>query len=190
LGTGVEYRVLIGQEAAEHLNELTGLYTEVYSEPPYEWGPEHAALFRERFDVQRRQEGFALVTACENGYLVGFGFGVTLQPTTPWWRNLLTPLPADLTTERPGRTWALVELLVRAPCRRQHVARTIHDTLLTDRPEERATLTVLPAATPAVAAYRAWGWTQVGQKRNPLPGAPVFAVMLKELRVRPRAEPA
>ncbi len=107
LGTGIDYQALNGQEAAQHLNELTDLYTEVYSEPPYAWGPEHAALFRERFDVQRRQEGFTLVTAGEHGHLVGFGFGVTLQPTTPWWRNLLTPLPDDLTAERPGRTWAL-----------------------------------------------------------------------------------
>ncbi|MGN9782594.1 hypothetical protein ACTMTF_14280 [Nonomuraea sp. ZG12] len=130
LGTEAEYRVLNGQEAAEHLDELTDLYTEVYSEPPYEWGPEHASLFRERFDVQRRQEGFALVTAGEHGHLVGFGFGVTLQPTTPWWRNLLAPLPDDLTTERSGRTWALVELLVGAvaatacsPDHPRHVAR-------------------------------------------------------------------
>lgn len=183
MGTGIDYQALNGQEAAQHLNELTDLYTEVYSEPPYAWGPEHAALFRERFDVQRRQEGFTLVTAGEHGHLVGFGFGVTLQPTTPWWRNLLTPLPDDLTAERPGRTWALVELLVRAPWRRRHVAQTIHDTLLAGRSEERATLTVLPAARPALAAYRTWGWTQVGQKRNPLPGAPIFAVMLKGLRV-------
>ncbi|GGP16630.1 hypothetical protein GCM10012278_81240 [Nonomuraea glycinis] len=183
MGTGIEYQALNGQEAAQHLNELTDLYTEVYSESPYAWGPEHAALFRERFDVQRRQKGFARVTAGEHGSLVGFGFGVTLQPTTPWWRNLRTPLPDDLTAERPGRTWALVELLVRPPWRRRHVAQTIHDTLLAGRSEERATLTVLPAAAPAVAAYRTWGWTQVGQKRNPLPGAPIFAVMLKGLRV-------
>jgi hypothetical protein len=54
--------------------------------------------------------------------------------------------------------------------------------LLTGRQEERATLTVLPAAVPAVAAYQKWGWYKVAEKRNPLPGAPVFAVMVKDLR--------
>ncbi|MGN9844814.1 GNAT family N-acetyltransferase [Nonomuraea sp. H19] len=177
----IEYHAVPGDEAASRIEEYRALYAEVYGEPPYEWGAEHADLFVERFAVQRRQEGFALVEARHKAQLVGLGFGVTLLPSTPWWRNLVTPLPESMTTERPGRTWALVELLVRAPWRRRHVARTIHDLLLTGRPEERATLTVLPAATPAVAAYRKWGWRQVGEKRNPLPGAPVFAVMVRGL---------
>ena len=45
------------------MDELHALYSEVYAEPPYEWGQEHAELFAERFEVQRRQEGFALVEA-------------------------------------------------------------------------------------------------------------------------------
>jgi hypothetical protein len=57
----------------------------------------------------------------------------------------------------------------------------MHDLLLHDRPEERATLTVLPAAAPAQAAYRKWGWHRVAQKRNPLPGSPLFDVLLKQL---------
>ena len=52
--------------------------------------------------------------------------------------------------------------------------------LLEDRPEERATLTVLPEATPAQAAYKTWGWHKAAQKRNPLPGSPVFDVLLRE----------
>lgn len=175
------YEPVGGEQAADQVGELEAVYREVYGEPPYEWGEEHARLFRERFAVQCRQEGFRLVTARDGGRLVAFGFGVTLRPTTPWWRDLVTPLPEEVTTERPGRTWALVELLVRVPWRRRHVAETIHDMLLAGRPEERATLTVLPAAAPAVAAYRKWGWRKVGEKRNPLPGAPVFAVMLRDL---------
>jgi hypothetical protein len=115
------------------------------------WGEEHADLFAARFEIQRRQEGFALVEARDGADLAGFAFGVTLQPTTPWWNNLTSPLPAEVTTERPGRTFALVEMLVRAPWRRRHVAQGMHDLLLDDRPEERATLTVLPAAAPAQA---------------------------------------
>lgn len=168
-------------QAAAQLGELRALYREVYAEPPYEWGEDHAALFADRFQVQCRQEGFSLVEARDGTELAGFTFGVTLQPTTPWWHNLTTTLPAEITTERPGRTLALVELLVRAPWRRHHIARGIHDLLLKDRREERATLTVLPAAAPAQAAYRKWGWQRVAQKRNPLPGSPVFDVMIKEL---------
>ena len=177
----ISFQEIDGEEATSHLGELRTLYSEVYAEPPYEWGDDHAALFADRFEVQRRQEGFTLVEARDGHELTGFGFGVTLQPSTPWWHNLTTPLPSEITTERDGRTFALVELLVRAPWRRQHLAQAMHDLLLKDRPEERATLTVLPAAAPAQAAYRQWGWRKVAQKRNPLPGSPLFDVLVKQL---------
>ena len=72
-----------------------------------------------------------------------------LRPSTSWWRQLTTPLPDEVTSEHPGRTFALVELLVRASWRRQGIAAALHDLILEDRPEERATLTVPPTATPA-----------------------------------------
>jgi GNAT superfamily N-acetyltransferase len=169
------------EQAARHVDELAALYAEVYAEPPYEWGQEHITLFVKRFDGQRRQDGFTLVEARHQGQLVGMGFGVTLLPNTPWWQNLTTPMSPDVTAERPNRTFALVELLVRASWRRQHVAETMHDRLLVDRAEERTTLTVLPTAEAAQTAYRKWGWQRVAQKRNPLPGSPVFDVLVRPL---------
>jgi GNAT superfamily N-acetyltransferase len=177
----ITFQMIGGEDAAAHLGELRALYGEVYAESPYEWGDDHAALFAERFEGQRRQGGFALVEARDFPELAGFAFGVTLRPSTPWWQNLTTTLPAEVTTEWPGRTFALVEMLVRARWRRQHIAQAMHDLLLKDRPEERATLTVLPAAAPAQAAYRKWGWHKVAQKRNPLPGSPLFNVLIKPL---------
>jgi hypothetical protein len=183
----VTFRSLDGEQALAHLEELRDLYLDVYADPPYEWGSEHADLFAERFKGQASADGFALVEARNGNELVGIAFGVTLQPTTPWWQNLLEPLPETVTTERPGRTFAVVELLVKKARRRQHLARDMHDLLLSDRPEERATLTVLPAATPAQRAYAKWGWHRVARKRNPLPGSPVFDVMVKELDKRTRS---
>ena len=177
----ISFQVIDGAEAKSHLGELRALYREVYAEPPYGWGDDHADLFADRFEVQRRQEGFTLVEARDGHELEGVGFGVTLRPSTPWWHNLTAPLPSKVTSERDGRTFALVELLVRASWRRQHLAQDMHDLLLKDRPEERATLTVLPAAAPAQAAYRKWGWRKVAQKRNPLPGSPLFDVLVKPL---------
>jgi hypothetical protein len=179
--SGVTFRILNGQQALEHLDELRDLYLDVYADPPYEWGTEHADLFMERFKVQASQDGFALVEARHDTELVGVVFGVTLQPSTPWWQNLLEPLPEAVTTEHPGRTFAVVELLVPKAWRRQHIAEAMHDLLLSNRTEERATLTVLPAATPAQRAYAKWGWQRVAQKRNPLPGSPVFDVLVKDL---------
>ena len=177
----ITFQIVDGEQAASHLGELQALYSEVYAEPPYRWDDDHAALFAERFQVQRQQEGFALVAARDGPDLAGFAFGVTLRPSTPWWHNLTTTAPTEITTERPGRTFAVVELLVRAPWRRQYIAETLHDLLLKDRPEERTTLTVLPAAAPAQAAYLKWGWHKIAQKRNPLPGSPLFDVLIRPL---------
>lgn len=179
--TNIDFVSVSGDQAAQPLNELIYLYSEVYAEPPYEWGQEHAELFAERFEGQRKQDGFRLLEAREHGQLVGIGFGVTLLPNTPWWQNLATPISEDVTREYPNRTFAVVELLVRRPWRRRHIAEEIHHRLLSDRSEERATLSVLPAAEAAQAAYRKWGWQRVAQKRNPLPGSPVFDVMVKRL---------
>lgn len=115
MSRAAEFQTVDGGQAGLLLDELSLVYAEVYADPPYEWGDEYVAAFRKWFEVQRQQEGFHFVTARLAGELVGFGFGVTLPPTAPWWQELVTPLPADMTREYPGRTWALVELLVRAP---------------------------------------------------------------------------
>ena len=180
-GQAVTYHSPDASQAVQHIGELRDLYTEVYADPPYEWGTGHADLFTERYRVQAGQPGFALIEARHQDQLIGCCLGVTLQPATPWWHHLLTPLPPDITTEHPGRTFALVEMLVRRPWRRQHIAQTMHNQLLNGRPEERATLTVLPAATPARNAYTKWGWQTVARKRNPLPGSPIFDVLIKNL---------
>lgn len=178
---GIKVRAVGGDEAARHVDELTAVCREVYTEPPYDWDTEHEELFQTRFARQRQNAGFRLVEARAGDEIIGFGLGVPLASTTPWWSRLVTPLSDDVTREYAGRTFALIELLVRRPWRRQYVAETIHDLLLRNRPEERATLTVLPAARAAQAAYAKWGWRKVAQKHNPLPGSPIFDVLVKEL---------
>jgi ribosomal protein S18 acetylase RimI-like enzyme len=73
---------------------------------------------------------------------------------------------------------------VRASWRRQGIARALHDLILANRPEERATLTVLPAAAPAQNAFRAWGWRKVARTRDPRPGSPVADVLVTMLQQR------
>lgn len=177
---GITFLLLGGQQAAEHAGELQELHAEVYAEPPYR-RDDDAGQFARRFAVQRRQPGFVLAEARHGGYLVGYASGMPLRPSTSWWRDLTAPLPAEVTTEHPGRTFALADLLVRASWRRQGIARALHDLLLADRPEERATLTVLPAAAPAQHAFRSWGWRKVARARGPGPGAPVRDVLLTTL---------
>lgn len=165
--TGLGYARLDGGHAAGRADELQALHAEVYSGPPSRQpGSGAGDGFAGRFRVQRRQPGFVLAEARHGGYLVGYAAGMPLRPSTSWWRGLTTPLPGEVTAEPPGRTFALVELLVRASWRRQGIGRALHDLLLDGRPEERATATVPPAATPAQTAFQAWGWRKIARTRQ------------------------
>jgi GNAT superfamily N-acetyltransferase len=181
-GPGLTFLRLDGGEAAARADEFAGLHSEVYADPPYRQADD-AGVYPGRFRVCRRQPGFVLAEARHGGYLVGYAAGVPLRPSTSWWRDLTTPLPAEVTAEHPGRTFALTDLLVRASWRRQGIGRDLHDLILGGRPEERATLTVLPAAGPAQSAFRAWGWRKVGRTR-PEPGGAVSDVLVIALPLR------
>ena len=176
----ITFRLLDGTQAAAHAEEVQALHAEVYADPPYRHDDD-ATLFEDRFRVQRRQPGFVLAEARHGGYLVGYASGMPLRPSTSWWRHLTTPMPEHVTTEHPGRTFALTDLLVRASWRRQGIGQGLHDLALSTRPEERATLTVLPAAAPAQNALRTWGWRKVARTRDPRPGSPVSDVLLTTL---------
>ncbi len=157
----IAIRLLDGKQAAGLADELNGLHAEVYGEPPQK--PDDAAAFAARLRVQCRQPGFVLAEARHGSFLVGYALGMPLRPSTSWWRNLTTELPEELITENGGRTFAVADLLVRASWRRQGIGRALHDLILAGRPEERATLTVLPAATLAQRALRSWGWRKVAR---------------------------
>jgi ribosomal protein S18 acetylase RimI-like enzyme len=173
------FRLLDGAQAAAHAGELQDLHAEACAG---DGGP-----FADRFRVQRRQPGFVLAEARHGGYLVGYAFGMPLRPSTSWWRYLTTPLPDEVTAEHPGRTFALAELAVRASWRRQGIGRALHDLILANRPEERATLTVPPAATPAQNAFRNWGWRRVARTRGEQPGSPVSDVLVTTIPPGPQA---
>jgi ribosomal protein S18 acetylase RimI-like enzyme len=170
----ITFGLLDGAQAAVLADELQALRAEVCASG--------SAPFADRFRVLRRPPGFVLAEAQHGGYLVGYALGTPLRPSTSWWRQLTTPLPDSVTTEHQGRTFALIELLVRASWRRQGIAGTLHDLILADRPEERATLTVSPTATPAQNAFRKWGWRKVARTRDDGPGSPVSDVLVITLR--------
>ena len=138
-GPDLTFQLLDGGQAAARAEEFAGLHAEVYADPPYRLAGDG---FAERFRVQRRQPGFVLAEARHGGYLVGYASGMPLRPSTSWWRDLTTPLPAEVTAEHPGRTFALTDLLVRAAWRRQGIARdhSVDDDFRSEAAEQLARL--------------------------------------------------
>ncbi|HXW43983.1 MAG TPA: GNAT family N-acetyltransferase [Streptosporangiaceae bacterium] len=134
-----------------------------------------------QFLVQCRQPGFSLAQARSGGFLVGYAAGLPLRPSTSWWRNVTTSLPDQVTDEHRGRTFALVELAVRASWRRQGIGRSLHDLLLAARSEERATVVVPSGAAAAQAAFRSWGWHKIARTRDPGSGLPASDVLITAL---------
>jgi GNAT superfamily N-acetyltransferase len=171
---GIAYQVLDGAGAGEHEEDLLALAQEGRGT-----NPDPEATRRGR--VWRRQPGFALVEARHGQYLVGCASGMTLRPSTSWWRGLTTAVPQDVTTEHPGRTFAVTELLVRPSWRRQGIGRELHGLLLGGRSEERAALTVAPGAAAAQAALRAWGWRKIARTRGEDGDGPVLDMLLLDL---------
>jgi GNAT superfamily N-acetyltransferase len=163
-----------GRQAAAQAAELQLLYDDVYADVPA------GGDFATRLRVYCRQPGFVLVAARSGGYLIGYAAGMPLRPSTSWWREVTTNLPEQVTTEYPGRTFALVELLVRGSWRRQGTGRSLHDLILAGRPEERATVVVPPTAVAAQAAFQSWGWHKIARARNPV-GLPASDVLVTAL---------
>jgi GNAT superfamily N-acetyltransferase len=122
--------------------------------------------FGRRFAVHRRQPGFTLAEARHGEFLVGYAYGAPLRQSTSWWRDVTAPLPADVTDEYPGRTFALMELAVRASWRRQGIGRDLLDLVLEARREERATTITGPGSAAARHAFANWGWDRVARTRD------------------------
>jgi ribosomal protein S18 acetylase RimI-like enzyme len=185
---GVRFQVLDGGQAAGHEDDLLALRADAYGEPGGNGpagGGESESGFPRKLRTWRRQPGFALATAHHGEYLVGYACGMPLRTSTDWWRGLTAPLPEHVTAEHPGRTFALLDLAVRASWRRQGVAWELCGLVLSDRTEERATLTIAPDARAAQQAFRNWGWRKVGRTRARDPETPVLDILVTGLQGEP-----
>lgn len=174
-------QVVDGSEVGLFVAEVAPVYAQVYAEPPYLEGPEDVADF---LSWLSGREDMRLVLARDDGQLVGFGLAFRLLDGS-WWTRLLDPLPTDFDTSETetGRTLVILELAVKAGCRRRGIARAIHDALLDQPGLDRASLTVRPEpeAEPARRAYAKWGWRQVSRKQ-PWPEAPVYDLLVLPLK--------
>ena len=163
----------------EQREDMLAAYAEVYAEqlddpffsPPRYW---------QRLNAYAARAGFAFAAGRLDNELIGYTFGYTLPAGSNWWQDLRGNVDPALLTETGERTFSVTDLLVRPPWRRRGYARALHDSLLSNRPEARATLLVLPDNTPAYTAYQSWGWYKLGELQ-PFDDAPIFDAMVREL---------
>jgi GNAT superfamily N-acetyltransferase len=174
----VRYEVSEGGDGLGQAEVVRALYGEIYADPPQSKGPAEVAAFAADWPRRVSAPGFRLVVARdESGQPVGMTFGHGLSADTRWWSGLRDEVPGGFTTEWPGRTFAIIELMVRADRRRQGIATALHERLLAERTEDRVTLLVRPGG-PAQAAYLRWGYETAG-RLQPFPDAPVYDAMVR-----------
>ena len=161
------------------------IYVESYTDAISSGDPfDSAEAFMHRFDAYTKNPRFDLVMAALDGEPVGQTWGWPLgeQATTGWWAGLEPDPGSDFTREDGHRTFALSEIMVARKHAGRHIARALHDELLSTRAEERATLLVEPDNQRAYRAYLHWGWQRVTQLRPAWPNAPLFDVLVLSLR--------
>lgn len=161
-------RLVRGADALcrEYFDAICELYDEVFAEPPMHWSVGQSAEHRETLERLMGSPGFGVVLAHAGERLVGFAYGRTLATDTHWWDNFLSPVPAEVTAERPGRTFAVIDVGAQRAWRGQGLGRRLLEALLADRTEERATLAVEPEAERSQGFYRHLGWQRVGRLRG------------------------
>lgn len=175
---------LIDSDTARQLfDSIFALYYETFSKPPYRWPEGEEEQFRIRFERLAADPAFGIAVGRVGTELVGFAYGYPLRTGTSWWDGFITPVPDAVTMEREGRTFALIDFAVAESVRGTGVGRKLHDTLLSSRQEERATLAMDPNAHQARAIYEHWGWQVVGRLRGPATDfSPEFDILVRPLR--------
>ncbi|MGH3973948.1 MAG: GNAT family N-acetyltransferase [Pseudonocardiaceae bacterium] len=134
----------------------------------------------ERLAAYASRDGFGFVTGRLGVEMVGYALGYPLPAGSGWWRGMRGDVDESLLTETGRRTFAFNELMVRPRWRRRGYASALHDALLRNRPEARATLLVRPDNTTARRAYQSWGWRKIGELQ-PFDDAPIFDALMLDL---------
>ncbi|MEH0467219.1 hypothetical protein [Streptomyces acidiscabies] len=180
--TDIEIRHYTSVHVPDLRRTLIDVYREVYADSIADDPFNGVERFGRGLDGWSSREGWTCVVAYEGDTAVGYAYGAPLPRDAAWWKGLLTPAPDHVIQETGSRTYAISELMVRVPWRKTGLSRRLHDALLADRTETRATLLVRTSHPKVGALYESWGWKLFGQIIPRIEGAPKFDVMLLAIR--------
>lgn len=134
------------------------IYKEVFSGPPYYEPESSASAFVERLQDQTDREGWRLLTAEQNGRLLGFVYGYISRPGQ-WWHDRVTPaLEPGLVEQWFKNSFVLVEFAVRPSAQGQGVGSRLYDAIHNDVPQPMALTMTNQDENPAVNFYLNRGW--------------------------------
>ncbi|MEV7928611.1 MULTISPECIES: GNAT family N-acetyltransferase [unclassified Kitasatospora] len=168
---------------ADDLPVIEGQLIEVYAEVYAEEAASDPFFRVERFTERLHRHAAGPRWGCAlgevDGSVVGYAYGFG-RTAAYRWGGLITPVPADLLEETDNRTFALCEVMVRKEWRGTGVARTLHEELLSHRPEDRSHLLVEEDHPKVRALYERWGYTWMGTMQ-PYPDSPRYDSMLRPI---------
>jgi ribosomal protein S18 acetylase RimI-like enzyme len=116
---------------------------------------------------------FELVAGRLDGQVVGYAFGSPREEHGAVWDELRATYPEYNLPADSEPIYIFREFAVHPDHQRKGVGRQLHDALMAPRPEPAAELLVRKDNVAAQAAYRSWGWVQLGEKQ-PFPDSPLF----------------
>ncbi|BCK54998.1 GNAT family N-acetyltransferase [Nocardia wallacei] len=122
---------------------------------------------------------FELVGGWVDHRLVGYAFGTPYGRPKGVWEKAVRVFPTFGPVTMDDPVYIFREFAVHPAAQGKGYARSIHDALLSERPEPLAYLLVR-VGNPARKAYESWGWRVIGQTR-PFADSPAMDEMARVL---------
>ncbi|AUG79300.1 hypothetical protein CFP65_4556 [Kitasatospora sp. MMS16-BH015] len=164
-------------EAVEH--RLIEVYAEVYQREAEADPFFTVERFTERLRAHASRPRWGCAFGEVDGEAVGYAYGFA-RTADYRWQGLITPAPAEDLAETDTRTFALCEVMVRAPWRGTGIAHTLHEELMSHRIEERSHLLVEQDHPKVRALYERWGYQLTGVMQ-PYPDSPRYDSLIRQL---------
>jgi ribosomal protein S18 acetylase RimI-like enzyme len=158
---------------------LLGVYAEVWAKQAATDPFFSIERFDDRLSGHASGGDWTCVVGELGGETVGYAYG--RLDSVREWREVLSPVDPSVRDYGADGTFGLCEIMVRLPWRGKGVARGIHDELMRQRPERRASLLVDHERPKVRALYEKWGYRGVGEMQ-PYPDSPRYDALVLPLR--------